>query len=423
MHILNNMFDKHYRIKLFRYSLVTYRMIRWPMFLLLSVILVGGLFIYYCTDMASSFSESVYDVLTLSVFHPQKHYPTNSPIAILYFVLPLLGITGGLGLIREVIASSVSLKKRNVEWETGLSHICKKHIIVCGLGKIGTRVVQTLAEQGYRWNIVAINDDADNNSVLEVRKLGIPVIIGDMRKQKTLEQANVHKASTIIFATDNDETHFNTLLILNEIYKGQGDISIIFNVFDSRISQLMVSSVNSSNPKFRLYPVDLSNEIALKIHSIIKNNTSCKDARYALVGLGRIGFSVINTLYNEGVKHENITVIDKIPATNPFLEKFPLTKIPEKNIIKMDIVDFCLTVKNDAFDAIIVTTGDDLSNILFAYNNKFKNLTIIRSRSKNTKTTVNIENGISQDNLIWINTAYEATNKLIEVFKSIHSDN
>src|SRR5205823_7710125 len=51
------------------------------------------------------------------------------------------------------------------------------HVVVCGLGNIGFRTVEDLHQQ--REPVVVIERRADNAFIPTVRRLGVPVIVGD----------------------------------------------------------------------------------------------------------------------------------------------------------------------------------------------------------------------------------------------------
>ena len=63
----------------------------------------------------------------------------------------------------------------------------RDHVIVCGLGKVGYRVILELRKFGRE--VVGVERDADGRFVEKVQALGIPVIIADARREETLVKA------------------------------------------------------------------------------------------------------------------------------------------------------------------------------------------------------------------------------------------
>jgi Trk K+ transport system NAD-binding subunit len=89
------------------------------------------------------------------------------------------------------------------------------HIVVCGLGNIGFRVVETLVGLGRR--VVVIEETRDSRFVATVRRLGVPVLIGDATVTQVLEQARVGRARAIISATSHDLINLEVSLLAREL--------------------------------------------------------------------------------------------------------------------------------------------------------------------------------------------------------------
>lgn len=351
-------------IKISRFARIILGMISIPLFLLLFVVFGGALIIYFSDnqELNGSFAKAVYAILSISSFTEWKNFPTDTLLQIMYFVVPVLGLTGGISLVGKIFASALSMKTRTVDWEVRLASLTPNPIVICGLGKIGTQVMKDLISKGHKWNIVGVHDNPDESVVYEFRKSGIPVIIGDMTTELTLLQANIKNASSVILATENDKAHYKTLLKLNEIVPHNISPVVIFNVFDSRVAELIKDFDKDKAFRLKLRPVDLSKELALSFFRIIEKNNISENAKYALCGLGRVGFQVVNILHEKGIALENLTIIDNNLQDNIFIKREPIISLPEGNSIEMDIVDF-YCIKENKYDVCIITTGDDLSNL------------------------------------------------------------
>ncbi len=62
------------------------------------------------------------------------------------------------------------------------------HVVVCGLGNIGYRLVKELTAMGER--VVAIDNVADNPFIATVRRKGVPTFVGDATLPEVLKQVN-----------------------------------------------------------------------------------------------------------------------------------------------------------------------------------------------------------------------------------------
>src|SRR5262249_37739008 len=106
----------------------------------------------------------------------------GGPAKLAMVVLTLMS----LALIPALTATIVDgLVKARLQLEAGgLIDSVSNHVVVVGLGDVGTRVVRALYDQGV--DIVAIERDPQGRGVVVARELHIPVIIGDASRAETL---------------------------------------------------------------------------------------------------------------------------------------------------------------------------------------------------------------------------------------------
>ncbi len=90
------------------------------------------------------------------------------------------------------------------------------HVLICGLGAIGYRVVEELLRYGEP--VVVIERDAGNRFVRAVRRLGAPVIIGDAGVAGVLQEAHAATSRAVIAATDDDLTNLAIALLVRELH-------------------------------------------------------------------------------------------------------------------------------------------------------------------------------------------------------------
>ncbi len=93
------------------------------------------------------------------------------------------------------------------------------HVIVCGLGNIGYRVVEELLASDERVVVVELARDA--RFVATARRLGVPVVIGDATVREVLRQAHSPTARAVIAATSNDLINLEVALLVRDINPGQ----------------------------------------------------------------------------------------------------------------------------------------------------------------------------------------------------------
>ena len=88
------------------------------------------------------------------------------------------------------------------------------HVVVCGLGNIGFRCVEELVRLGKP--VVAIEKVNDNPFAATVRRMGVPVIIGDAAVPEVLRQARTHTARAVIAASASELANLEMALLVRE---------------------------------------------------------------------------------------------------------------------------------------------------------------------------------------------------------------
>ena len=106
------------------------------------------------------------------------------------------------------------------------------HIVVCGLGNVGIRVVQHLRRMNEE--VVCIESDGEGRFLQEVEGAQVPVLIGDCRVVKTLEGANIDKAKAVICVTNNDLTNPEAALTAREL---NPKIRVVMRMFDQKLAK------------------------------------------------------------------------------------------------------------------------------------------------------------------------------------------
>ncbi len=111
---------------------------------------------------------------------------------------------------------------------TGLSG----HVIVIGLGTVGTRVIQRLVATGR--DVVAVDKDEGNRRLGPVRALGVPVIIADATLPQTLEAASLPNAAAVAVVTSDDLANLETgLAVRDQLGDRSNTVPVVLRMFDS----------------------------------------------------------------------------------------------------------------------------------------------------------------------------------------------
>src|SRR5262249_12344547 len=109
-----------------------------------------------------------------------------------------------IALIPVLTASVVdAVVKSRLELRDGtLVRRATDHIIVAGLGGVGSPVVRLLHEQGF--DVIGIDPSPTAPGVQVARELGVPVIIGDAGRRDVLASASIRSCRTLMVLTADD---------------------------------------------------------------------------------------------------------------------------------------------------------------------------------------------------------------------------
>jgi Trk K+ transport system NAD-binding subunit len=103
----------------------------------------------------------------------------------------------------------------------------RQHLILCGLGKVGLRVLEYLRQAGEPVTVIDSRCDA-NDARLE----GVRVIRGDCRQAAMLEQAGLAEARGVIVLTSDDLVSLSTALMVRHL---NPNIRIIVRMFNQNL--------------------------------------------------------------------------------------------------------------------------------------------------------------------------------------------
>jgi Trk K+ transport system NAD-binding subunit len=84
------------------------------------------------------------------------------------------------------------------------------HVIVAGLGTIGTRIVGQLHDLGL--DVVGVDKSADAAGIPLARRLGVRVVIGEAHREETLRAAGIATCRSLVSVTNSDIANLETAL-------------------------------------------------------------------------------------------------------------------------------------------------------------------------------------------------------------------
>jgi voltage-gated potassium channel len=208
---------------------------RWTLYFLTFFVALGG-FLYSITPHRELNGmppplELCLLAAWLAMFAQPMFTPETWYLLLLCGVYPLLGF----GLIGEGIVRIgmliVSRKLGEKEWMMVKASTYRDHIVICGIGHLGYRILMQLLNDGA--HVVAIEKDPLGRFVNDVKATGTPVLIRDMKEDQALVDAGVAEAKVIVIASDNDLANLEVALDARRL---NPTIRVVLRMFDQQMA-------------------------------------------------------------------------------------------------------------------------------------------------------------------------------------------
>jgi len=101
------------------------------------------------------------------------------------------------------------------------------HVVVVGLGNVGTRVIRELHVRGIP--VVAIDRTETARGVQLARELKVPLIVGDASREETLRAASVQTCRALVVLSTDDVVNLEAALHGRELNPG---VRVVLRLFD-----------------------------------------------------------------------------------------------------------------------------------------------------------------------------------------------
>lgn len=212
----------------------------WRALLIFALLVVSGTvalhYLYVSPESGKrgiGWAEALYTTLNLIFLEHTLDFP-EQPFLVqaLFIILPVLGILAVADGVVQFGIALVSRQGRKEAWQVAVASTFRDHVIVCGLGRVGYRVVKQLLQLGEE--VVGIERNSENPFIAEIQQWHVPVLVADARRRDTLEKANVCAASAIVICTEDDLTNLDIALDARELNPG---IKVVLRMFDSGLAE------------------------------------------------------------------------------------------------------------------------------------------------------------------------------------------
>jgi Trk K+ transport system NAD-binding subunit len=139
------------------------------------------------------------------------------------------------------------------------------HVIVAGLGTVGTRVVGMLHDLGI--DVVAIDQSSNAAGLPLARRLGVRTVIGAVQEEETLRAAGINTCQALVSVTNNDIANLETALHAREL---AADPRIIVRLYDDDLAAYVQAHISKTVSRSTSYLAAPEFAAAVLDHQVLR---------------------------------------------------------------------------------------------------------------------------------------------------------
>lgn len=194
----------------------------------LVALLAAGTLLYTVFGPYSWF-DAVYATLLTTAGSGDITLDSAGWLKIIQVAMTVVGLTTVPVITAAVVDGVVSVRlARALGAQTGRM---ERHIVVCGLGNVGSRVVEQLHALGVP--VVAVEKDESAPGVRMVRRLGVPLVLGDASMEETLRSARVEHCRCVVSLTNDDVANLEVGLSTRTL---RADVRVVLRLLDTDLA-------------------------------------------------------------------------------------------------------------------------------------------------------------------------------------------
>lgn len=144
----------------------------------------------------------------------------------------------GMAFLPLVTASVVGARLATAD--AGPRRLPKDHVIVAGLGNVGTRIVGQLHDLGV--GVVCVDVSPTAAGIPMARRLGIKVVIGETHREETLRAAGITRARAVVSVTNSDAVNLETALQARALAES---VRIVSRLYDDDLAQRVQDTIGN----------------------------------------------------------------------------------------------------------------------------------------------------------------------------------
>ena len=152
-------------------------------------------------------------------------------VGLMFAGVLLIAVTASLLAVFVVTGAADHLRN---EWR---AQRLRNHVVVCGLGSVGSAVARDLHDRGQR--VVVIDPNADDELHRETNPR-CPVIVGDATRPVILHRAGIEHARALVACTSNDALNLEiglTAQSVAETRRNGQPLWLVLRCFDAELAR------------------------------------------------------------------------------------------------------------------------------------------------------------------------------------------
>jgi voltage-gated potassium channel len=211
----------------------------WTLLGLAFFLALGGL-AHRLTPQASlggqhpSVSTSIFAGWMALYAQPQYSPPQPWYLMLIYSLYPIIGIfLVGEGIVRLALLM-MSRRLGEKEWMQVLASTYRNHVILCGLGHLGFRVLEQLVAS--HTPVVAIEKFENNIFLAQAKAMHVPILIRDMKEDQALIDAGIERAAAVIVCSNDDIANLEVAI---DSRRMNPNIRVVMRLFDQQLASKM----------------------------------------------------------------------------------------------------------------------------------------------------------------------------------------
>jgi Trk K+ transport system NAD-binding subunit len=219
-----------------RYARTLLHEFRWTLALTIGAVVVGGALFAITPhkqlggarpDLLLSLYSAWMDLFSQPILSP----PETWYLTVIDAIYPLLGFAlVGEGVVHMGMLL-VSRRRGEKEWMRVMASTYRDHVVLCGAGRLGQRLIELLHAQGN--DLVVIEKNPDAFGLSAARAARVPILQRDMTDDAALIEAGVPHARVVVLATNDDVANLEAAL---DARRMNPNARVIMRLFDQRLA-------------------------------------------------------------------------------------------------------------------------------------------------------------------------------------------